>query len=455
MGLALAIVGSGPSGFYTAESVLERWPDCAVDIIEKLPTPYGLIRYGVAPDHAKTKAVSKAYEKLARDPRVRFFGNVELGRDVSVDELRARYDAVVLATGCSTDKRLRIKGDDKRGVLGVASFVNWYNGLPAARDLDPALGVESVVVIGIGNVAVDVARVLVKTPAEMAATDLMEHAAAVIHASPIRDVYMVGRRGPLEAQFTNVELREMGHLEDAAAIVDPAQLPDTIADEDRARFNDRQLRLIQRNIDTLREFTRIAPGARRKRVHFVFFANPVEILGGDHVTGVRFERTRVERGRAIGTGDVFDIPCGLVIPAIGYYAHPIPGVPFADGKAINDEGRVAPGLYCVGWVKRGPSGVIGTNKPDGDKAAELIAADLGDRGAGDKPGRAGLEALLADRKIRVVAFADWKTIEAAEIARAESPAPRRKFATVAEMLDALGDPPAGADSSPRATAPAK
>ncbi|MCW5774606.1 MAG: FAD-dependent oxidoreductase [Rhodospirillaceae bacterium] len=453
MGLTLAIVGSGPSGFYTVESALEKWPDCTIDIIEKLPTPYGLIRYGVAPDHAKTKAVAKAYEKLALDPRVRFFGNVELGRDVSIEELRERYDAVVLATGCSTDKSLKLKGDDKKGVLGVASFVNWYNGLPAARTLDPPLNVENVVVIGVGNVAVDVARVLVKTPEEMAATDLMEHAAAAIHAAPIRDVYMVGRRGPLHAQFTNVELREMGHLKDAAPIVDPAQLPETIPDDAKAEFNERQLRLIQRNIDTLREFTKIDPGARRKRVHFVFFANPVEILGGERVSGVRFEKTRVEQGRAIGTGEFFEIPCGLVIPAIGYYSNPIPGVPFADGKTINEDGRIAPGLYAVGWIKRGPSGVIGTNKPDGDTAAAAIAADLGT--GGGKPGRAALETLLRERSIRIVGFADWKAIEAAEMRRAVPPAPRRKFATVAEMLEALDSAPSSGAVPLRAAAGAK
>ena len=446
MGLSIAIVGSGPSGFYTAESALEKWTDCTVDIIEKLPTPYGLIRYGVAPDHAKTKAVAKSYEKLALDPRVRFFGHVEVGKDVSVAELRQRYDAVVLATGCSTDKKLGIKGDDKKGVLGCAAFVNWYNGLPAARDLSPPLDTDSVVVIGIGNVAVDVARVLVKTPEEMAATDLMEHAARVIHKAPIRHVHMVGRRGPLHAQFTNVELREMGHLKDAAAIVDPAQLPETIPDEAKAEFSERQLRLIQRNIDTLREFTKIEAGARKKRVHFVFFANPVEILGGERVAGVRFEKTRVEKGRAAGTGEFFEIPCGLVIPAIGYYSLPVPGVPWEGGKAVNKEGRIEPGLYAVGWIKRGPSGVIGTNKPDGEAAAEQIAADSGGMSKG-KPGRAGLEALLAARKVRVVNFADWKRIEAAEQARAAPPAPRRKFATVAEMLAAL-DAASGAGAAP-------
>lgn len=449
MGLSIAIVGSGPSGFYTAESALEKWPDCTVDIIEKLPTPYGLIRYGVAPDHAKTKNVARNYEQTALDPRVRFFGNVEVGRDVSVAELRERYDAVVFATGCATDKKLGLKGEDKRGVLGVASFVNWYNGLPAARDLAPDLGTESVVVIGIGNVAVDVARVLVKTPEEMAATDLMEHAAAIIHKSPIKHVHMAGRRGPLHAQFTNVELREMGHLKDAAAIVDPAQLPEAIPDEAKKEFSERQLRLIQRNIDTLKDFAKIEHGSRTKRVHFVFFANPVEILGGERVTAVKFEKTRVEGGRAIGTGEFFEIACGLVIPAIGYYSHPIPGLPFKDGKTINTEGRIEKGLYAVGWIKRGPSGVIGTNKPDGDTAAEQIAADLPATGSG-KSGRAGLAALLAQRQTRVVGFPDWKVIEAAEVARAKPPAPRRKFATVGEMLGVLDRHPAAATTAANA-----
>jgi len=449
MGLSIAIVGSGPSGFYTAESALEKWPDCTVDIIEKLPTPYGLIRYGVAPDHAKTKNVAKSYEQTALDPRVRFFGNVEVGRDVSVAELRERYDAVVFATGCATDKKLGLKGEDKHGVLGVASFVNWYNGLPAARDLAPDLGTESVVVIGIGNVAVDVARVLVKTPEEMAATDLMDHAAAIIHKSPIKHVYMMGRRGPLHAQFTNVELREMGHLKDAAAVVDPAQLPEAIPEEAKKEFSERQLRLIQRNIDTLKDFAKIAPGGRTKRVHFVFFANPVEILGGERVTGVRFEKTRVDGGRAIGTGEFFEIACGLVIPAIGYYSHPIPDLPFKDGKAINVDGRIEKGLYAVGWIKRGPSGVIGTNKPDGDTAAEQIAADI-PAGSG-KAGRAGLETLLAQRKVTVVGFPEWKIIEAAEVARAKPPAPRRKFATVAEMISMLDKQTAAAPSPANAT----
>ncbi len=435
MTLSVAIVGSGPSGFYAAEALLERHSDMTIDIIERLPTPYGLIRFGVAPDHAKTKTVAKSYERTALDPRVRFFGNVEVGRDIGVAELRERYDAVIFATGAATDRKLGIAGDDKRGVVGCAAFVNWYNGHPDARNLEPPLDTDTVVVIGVGNVAVDVARVLVKTPAEMAATDLMTHAASRIHAAPIKHVHMVGRRGSVQAQFTNVELREMGHLKNAAAVVDRAQIPDAITPELGAGMSDRALRLVERNLATLREFAAIDPGAREKRVHFRFFANPVAILGGERVEAVRFEKTKMAEGaKAVGTGEFFEIKCGLVIPAIGYYSEPIPGLPFHGGKTVNKDGRIEPGLYAVGWVKRGPSGVIGTNKPDGDAAAEQIAADVGQ---GGKPGRAALEALLNQRKIRVVAFADWKTIEAAEVARATPPAPRQKFATVAEMLATL------------------
>ena len=432
MTLSVAIIGSGPAGFYTADALLEANAACEIDIIERLPTPYGLIRAGVAPDHAKTKNVARAYEKTANDPRVRYYGNVEIGRDITIAELRDCYDAVVLATGASVDRKLAIKGDDKAGVVGVAAFVGWYNGHPDFADLKPDLDTDTVVVIGIGNVAVDVARVLVKTPQEMAATDLTDDAAKAIEAAPIRHVHMFGRRGPLEARFTNVELREMGRLQDAAPVVDAAQLPAEVTGE----HSDRDRRMIEKNLATLREFATIDPGVRRKRVHFGFFANPVEILGRAHVEGVRFERTRVEGGRAVGTGEFFEVACGLVIPAIGYYSEPIPGVPFDPkrGVVINTDGRVEPGLYAVGWIKRGPSGVIGTNKPDGDLAAEQIAADVG---AGGKPGRASFERLLDERELRAIGFTDWKRIEAAEIANARPGAPRRKFCRVADMLAVL------------------
>lgn len=434
MTVSVAIIGTGPAGFYTADALIKKGVDCTIDLIDRLPTPYGLIRFGVAPDHQTTKKVSRAFEKTAVAEACRFFGNVEVGRDVSLAEMREIYDAVVLAVGAGHDRLAGIPGEDKKGVIGSATFVGWYNAHPDLRHLDPDLNTRNVVVIGNGNVAIDIARVLVKTREEMADSDLPEYATAAIEASPITDVYMMGRRGPIEAKFTNVELREMGELKNAVPLVDAAQLPDEVGDLD----NPRDQRLKEKNLATLKEFTKFKVADAAKHVHFGFYANPVEILGGDHVEGLRLEKTKVEEGRAVGTGEFFEIECGLVIPAVGYRSLPVADVPFDDKKSIvvHDDGRVAPGLYAVGWVKRGPSGVISTNRPDGVAAAEHIAEDCG---AGGKPGRTALSALLAERGIRVVDFDDWKKIESAEIAAAEGPAPRRKFETLTEMLDVLGN----------------
>lgn len=434
MTVSVAIIGTGPAGFYTADALIKKGVDCRIDLIDRLPTPYGLIRFGVAPDHQTTKKVSRAFEKTAVAEACRFFGNVEVGRDVSLAEMREMYDAVVLAVGAGHDRLAGIPGEDKKGVIGSATFVGWYNAHPDLRHLDPDLNTRNVVVIGNGNVAIDIARVLVKTREEMADSDLPEYATAAIEASPITDVYMMGRRGPIEAKFTNVELREMGELKNAVPLVDAAQLPDEVGDLD----NPRDQRLKEKNLATLKEFAKFKVADAAKHVHFGFYANPVEILGGDHVEGLRLEKTKVEEGRAVGTGEFFEIECGLVIPAVGYRSLPVADVPFDDKKSIvvHDDGRVAPGLYAVGWVKRGPSGVISTNRPDGVAAAEHIAEDCG---AGGKPGRTALSALLAERGIRVVDFDDWKKIESAEIAAAEGPAPRRKFETLTEMLDVLGN----------------
>lgn len=432
MPLKVAIVGSGPSGFYTVAALLKLAPDCQIDIIERLPTPFGLIRGGVAPDHQKTKNVWRAYDKSAQQQAVRFFGNVEVGRDVTIDELRQMYDAVVLAVGSPRDRNLGIPGDDKKGVFGAASFVGWYNGHPDFRNLDPDLNIKAAAVIGNGNVAIDCARVLAKTPAEMATTDLTDYAAAAIHNSPLTDIYLCGRRGPGDAKFTNVELREMGELADCAPIVDAKQLDDGIP----ADLDDRDRRLRERNLETLREFTKIAAGGPKKRMHFLFYTNPVEVLGGDRVEAIRMERTAVKDGRAVGTGTYFEIPCGLVIAAIGYSGDPFPGVPFDEkrGVVVHQDGRIGNGLYAVGWIKRGPTGVIGTNKHDGDRAAEQILEDVRQGGT---PGRERLEAHLKDKGVRWVSYTDWKKIDDREIANAPSGAPRRKFSSVAEMLALL------------------
>lgn len=432
MTIKVAVIGSGPSGFYTVDALLKGDPDVQIDMIERLPTPFGLIRGGVAPDHQTTKKVSRVYEKTALSDRVDYFGNVEVGRDVSLDELKEFYDAIVLAVGAPRDRKLGIPGEDKVGVFGSADFVGWYNGHPDFTELNPNLNTSTVVVIGNGNVAVDAARVLVKTPEEMAETDIADHAADAIEAAPITDVYMVGRRGPIEAKFTNVELREMGKLHNCIPVIDASQLPETVEGE----WSDRDLRLKERNLATMKEFPEVDPTGKTKRVHFTFYAKPVEILGGDTVEGIRMERTRVEDGRSVGTGEFFEIECGLVIPAIGYYSEPFPGVPFdeANGIVVHDEGRVGDGVYAAGWIKRGPTGVIGTNKPDGEIAATQIFEDVTDS---DKPGHPALAALLDERGVRVVTYDDWKAIEAAEIASAKPGAPRRKMVTVDTMIEAL------------------
>jgi ferredoxin--NADP+ reductase len=432
MTINVAVIGAGPSGFYTVDALLKGEKDVRIDIIERLPTPFGLIRGGVAPDHQTTKKVARVYEKTALRDGVGYYGNVEVGRDVTMAELREMYDAIVLAVGAPRDRKLGIPGEDKAGVYGSADFVGWYNGHPDFTDLQPDLGTGTVVVIGQGNVAVDVARVLVKTPAEMTDTDIADHAADAIAASPITDVYMVGRRGPIEAKFTNVELREMGKLDDCQPVIDPARLPDEVEGE----WSDRDKRLKDRNLATMKEFPNVDPAGKSKRVHFTFYSKPIEILGGDKVEGIRMEHTRVEDGRSVGTGEFFEIDCGLVIPAIGYFSDPFPGVPFDvdNGIVVHDEGRVGDGVYAVGWIKRGPTGVIGTNKPDGDIAATQIFEDVAD---GTKPGREALEALLAERSVRCLTYQDWRTIDAAEVSAAKPGAPRRKFVTIDTMVGAL------------------
>ena len=351
MPVTVAIIGAGPSGFYTADVLLKSEQHYEIDIIDRIPAPFGLIRYGVAPDHQTTKNVSRAFEKTAMRDEVQYFGNVELGRDVSLEELKSTYDVVVLAVGARLDKRLGIPGEDLAGVFGSVEFVNWYNGHPDCRDLNPDLDIASAVVVGNGNVAIDVARVLVKTRQEMAHADLPDYAIEVIQSSPLTDVYMCGRRGPVEAKFTNVELREMGELEICAPVVDFSVLPDEVTGE----WSDRDRRLREKNLGTMREFTRIESDDKPKRVHFQFFSSPVEILGDERVEAVRFERTELADGRTIGTGEYFEIPCGLVVAAIGSQSQAVDGVPFDEkqGIVVNQDGWVDDNVYAVGWVMRG------------------------------------------------------------------------------------------------------
>lgn len=426
----VAIVGSGPAGYYTAEA-LQKAEDIAIDVIDRLPVPYGLIRTGVAPDHQSIKAVSRRYEGVALADNVRFVGHVSVGTDVSIDELAELYDAVVLATGAPHDRPLDIPGADLPGVIGSAAFVGWYNGHPDFAGLDPLLDAPGVAVIGNGNVALDVARILAKTPAEFTGSDIVAHARAALAASAVREIHILGRRGPHQIAMTPKELGELGHLERAGPRVDPTDLPDEGAD---AMLEPG----MRKSVTHLRSFA-ANPVAKPVTIDFDFFAMPIAIEGDGRVQRVIIERTRLDTDlRSRGTGETYAIEAGLVVSCIGYQTPAIPGVPYEHGRGrfASDEGRILPGLYAVGWARRGPSGTIGTNKPDGARIAELVLEDIG-RGAG-KTGRAGLDALLASRTVTPVTFRDWRRIEAAEVAAALDGNPREKFTSVEAMLAAIG-----------------
>ena len=434
-----AIIGSGPAGYYTAEALLRDSGNTArIDMIDRLPTPYGLVRSGVAPDHQSLKAVAGRFEKVALSPGVRFVGNVAVGRDISVDELLRLYDAVVLATGAPNDRPLGIPGSDLPGVIGSAAFVGWYNGHPDFADLRPPLDHGDAVVIGNGNVALDVARILAKTRAEFEGSDIAAHALDALDASAVRRITVVGRRGPHQIAMTPKELGELAHLEDAAPLVDAADLPPEGED---AALDPGQ----RKSVALLRAFA-AAPPVKPKTVAFDFFAQPVAVEGPSPGSGQasRAQRLIVERtrltpdGAAQGTGETYAIPCGLVVSAIGYRTPPIPGVPFdeAGGRFANADGRIAAGLYAVGWARRGPSGTIGTNRLDGYEVAEAVRSALVDAPASGGTGGAGLDAILLSRGAEVTGFDDWRRIEAAEDARARPGSPREKFARLHEMLAA-------------------
>jgi NADPH-dependent glutamate synthase beta subunit-like oxidoreductase len=429
----IAIVGSGPAGYYTAEAAQKAFgEDVRVDIIDRLPVPYGLIRSGVAPDHQSIKAVYRRYEAVNLSETVRFVGNVMVGRDVSIAELQDNYDAVVLATGAPNDRALDIPGADLPGVVGSAAFVGWYNGHPDHADMNPALMGPGAVVIGNGNVALDVTRILAKTRSEFAGSDIAAHALSALEGSGIVRISVLGRRGPHQIAMTPKELGELGHLERAQPFVDPVDLPPV---DDDALLEPG----MRKSVTHLRDFASAESSAKPIAIDFDFFAMPVRIEGDGHAERVIVERTKLNADlRSVGTGETYAIPASLVIACIGYQTPPIESVPYEHGRGrfASTEGRILPGLYCVGWAKRGPSGTIGTNRPDGYAVVDLIADDIGN--GANKRGRPALDALLESRKVDLVTFRDWQKIEAAEIARARNGAPREKFVRVDDMLAARG-----------------
>lgn len=430
----IAIVGSGPAGYYTAEAATKHWgDDVRVDVFDRLPVPYGLIRTGVAPDHQSIKGVSRRYEKTALSDNVRFVGNVTVGTDVSIAELQELYDAVILATGAPHDRKLGLEGEDLGNVFGSAAFVGWYNGHPQFADLNPDLSGRHAIVIGMGNVALDVARILSKTDAEFAGSDIVSHALQALHNSQLESITILGRRGPHQIMMTPKELSELMHLERASPRVNKQDLPP--ADDDILLEPG-----LRKSVTLLRDFAAIPDSLRGEKkidIDFDFFASPVALKGEDgKVTAIEVERTTVEAGRAKPTGETYRLPADLVVTCIGYRSTPIAGVPFDDrlGRFPNDDGRILPGLYCVGWAKRGPTGTIGTNCPDGYSVIERVAADID--GSHTKRGREGFDALAQKRGLDIVTFRDWQSIEQAEEAAARDGAPREKFVDIESMIAA-------------------
>lgn len=454
--LRVAIIGAGPTGFYTAEHLF-RQKDLTVeiDMFERLPTPYGLVRYGVAPDHQKIKSVTKVYDRTAKKPGFRFFGNVELGKHISVTDLRRHYHQVVYTTGAQTDRQLGIPGEDLEGSLPATEFVAWYNGHPDYRNYEVDLAVESAAVVGIGNVAMDVARILARTPEELAKTDIADYALEALRQSKIKHIYILGRRGPAQAKFTTPEIKEMGEMEDADVIVLPeeAELDELskaeLANADRGTTS---------TVEVIQSYADNEPAGKSRQIHLRFLVSPVELMGDENgrVTKMRLVKNELyltESGssRPRPTEQFEEIPVGLVFRSVGYRGVALPDVPFYEkwGVILNRNGRVIDpqtdqpvlGQYTGGWIKRGPSGVIGTNKPDALETVNHMLADLAE-GKVLTPVDPSTEAVLAlvkDRQPDYFTYDDWLALNELEEARgAELGRPRVKFTSVEEMKAALG-----------------
>ena len=445
--LRVAVVGSGPAGFYAAAALLGADPPAEVDMFERLPTPWGLVRLGVAPDHPKLKTVSRAFERTAERPGFRFLGNVQVGRDISHAELVDLYDAIVYAVGAQSDRRLGIPGEDLPGSWSATELVAWYNGHPDFQEVQFDLDVERGVVIGNGNVALDVARMLALGRDDLAPTDATDASIEAIAGSSIRDIVVVGRRGPAQVAFTTPELQEMGELADADVVVDhPADLE---FDSELEAGLDTHAR---RNLEVLREFAARAPSGKPKRVRFLFYRSPVALHGDGRVEAVELVRNRLEpneRGvlRAVATDDREMLRCGIVFRSVGYRGIPLPEVPFDErrgtirndrGRVLDHEARPVAGVYCAGWIKRGPTGVIGTNKKDATETVELLLEDArGGRLPSKDADAAAVDALLAARGVGVILYAGWTSIDELERSAGEPLGrPRVKLCTWDDLVEA-------------------
>lgn len=458
--LRVAIIGAGPAGFYAAEHLYkQKGLVVEVDMYDRLPTPFGLVRFGVAPDHQKIKSVTKVFDRTATKEGFRFFGYVELGKDISVEEMRDFYHAIFYTTGAQTDRNLNIPGIDLENSHPATEFVAWYNGHPDYRNFEYDLTQERVAVIGIGNVAVDVARILCRTPEELARTDIADYALEALRHSKVKEVYMLGRRGPAQAAFTAPEIKELGEMEDADVIVLPeeAELDElsqaSLADADRGT---------NRVVEIVQEYAQRELSGKSRRLYVRFLVSPTELMGDEEgqVTGMRLvhnELYATETGtlRPRKTDRYEELEVGLVFRSIGYLGVPLPGVPFNEswGVILNEDGRVVdpetrqplPGEYTAGWIKRGPSGVIGTNKPDAVESVEAMIADLeaGRLLQPSQPDPAAVESLIQQRQPCYFSYADWQHLDEEEIARGEALGrPRLKFTSVEEMIAACEKQPA-------------
>ncbi|MFN8531200.1 MAG: FAD-dependent oxidoreductase [Anaerolineae bacterium] len=452
--LRVAIIGSGPSGFYAADSYLKQ-PNLVVlvDMFDRLPTPFGLVRGGVAPDHDKIKTVTKQYDKIAANPNFRFFGNVELGKDITHDDLIAHYHQIVYATGAQTDRQMGVPGEDLSGSHAATEFVGWYNAHPDYRELKFDLSQERVAVIGNGNVAMDVARILASSYEELVGTDIADYALEALKNSKVKEIYVLGRRGPAQAAFTNPEIKELGEMKEADVIVPEADAHlDALSEQWLAVNNDKTGRI---NVEILQKYSTQQPAGKPKRVIFRFLVSPTELTGTDHVEAIKLVHNELTasadgslRPRATDRTEV--IPVGLVFRSIGYKGVALPGVPF-DAKAgtiPNQKGRITDpasgqpctGEYTAGWIKRGPSGIIGTNRPD---SLETVMTALEDLKAGQtltpaQPAPDAIVTLLQSRSIDFVTYQDWQNLDREEVGRGQAISrPRLKFSRIDDMMSVI------------------
>lgn len=449
--LRVAIVGSGPSGFYATESLIKSGLKTQIDMYERLPVPYGLVRSGVAPDHPKLKQAIQVYAKIAESSEYRFFGNVTIGKDVQISDLKEMYHAVILTCGAESDRRLGIPGEDLKGSYTATEFVGWYNGHPDYRDREFDLSHDTAIIFGQGNVAADVSRILAKTRDELKHTDIAEHALDALDKSNIKHIYVIGRRGPAQAKFTSKELKEFGELADCEPLIDPNELE--LNPQSETELQDKSNAGNRKVFELFQGFSnQTASESKQRRVYFTFLKSPVEILGNDRVEGVRLEKNALSgdafNQSARGTGEFSEIKTGIVFRSIGYKGVAITDVPFdekrgvipnIDGRVTDENGTVVPGIYVAGWIKRGPSGIIGTNRADSVATVKSLIDDLeSTHYSNPKPNNEAAVELLNRNGVNFVSFSDWKKIDGSEIARGEPKGkPREKYTYVKEMLEII------------------